>query len=329
MTVFGKTETRGELNLTAAILLAILAAVLACDLWYTKRQLASHKKQYIWLLSQLDLFIYEYSVPYDELRLSDSCAELLQLPPHVYNFTDVVANTKDKKLKQGLSIVKASMDDPESELNRVNIPLKDGSVGVYTVRRKHFYGEKQDKLSVMGVFIDVTADARQESQLRMRAEIDGLTQVYNSATSRMMITQELDTPKDEGYGAFLMMDVDKFKSVNDNYGHQIGDKALQFLAKTLKSSVRGEDIVGRLGGDEFCVFLRRVSDKKLVEGICQKLNLAMASQLTEQMVGCPVTISIGGAMAHAGDTLDELYKRADESLYIVKERGRNSYWVAE
>lgn len=317
------------MSYTAALALTLLAIGLGVDLWYTKRQLSSHKKQYIWLLSQLDLFIYEYSVPYDELRLSDSCAELLQLPPHIYNFTDVLNNTKDKRLKQSLDIIRASMDDDGGEINRVNITAKDGTKGVYTVRRKHFYGERQEKLSVMGVFIDVTADAEQEDELRVRAEIDGLTQVYNSATSRSMIKQELAAPKDKGYGALLVLDVDKFKHVNDNYGHQTGDKALQFLAKTLKSCVREEDIVGRLGGDEFCVFLRRVSSKDIVVSTCQKLNLAMASQLTEQMVGCPITISIGGAMAHPGDELDDLYKRADGQLYVVKEKGRNSHSVAD
>ena len=317
------------MSYTATVLVAILFIAVSCDLWYTKRQLANHKKQYIWLLSQLDLFIYEYSVPYDELRLSDSCAELLQLPTHIYNFTDVLANTRDKQMKHALDIVNSSMHDTDSDINRINIKLKDGTQGIYTVRRKQFYSDKQEMLSVMGVFIDVTADALQENQLRQRAEIDGLTQVYNSATTRQMIKQELAAPKEKGYGAFLMMDVDKFKSVNDNYGHQVGDKALQFLAKTLKSSVREDDIVGRLGGDEFCVFLRRVSDKAIVESTCNQLNLAMASLLTEQMVGCPITISIGGAMAHPGDTLDDLYNRADGQLYIVKEKGRNSFSVTE
>ena len=123
-----------------------------------------------------------------------------------------------------------------------------------------------------------------------------------------------------GTGAFFMIDLDRFKQINDTYGHAEGDRVVRQTAEILKSLFRKEDIVGRLGGDEFCVFFtgqnRAPYLARKAEQICQAVRAIHPAQ-----DGAPGTsASIGIAGRTGGETFDELYRRADRALYIQKSK---------
>ena len=120
--------------------------------------------------------------------------------------------------------------------------------------------------------------------------------------------------------AFLIIDVDKFKLVNDNFGHEVGDLVLKKVAKLLQESFRATDYPARIGGDEFAVILTdmTVEMQPVIEGKIQKMN----EILMNPEDGLPqVSLSVGGAFSEKGFT-EDLYKRADVALYEVKEHGR-------
>ncbi|MEG2671983.1 MAG: GGDEF domain-containing protein [Ruthenibacterium sp.] len=123
--------------------------------------------------------------------------------------------------------------------------------------------------------------------------------------------------------AFLIVDVDNFKSINDTYGHMLGDEALRTLGKTLRATFRAEDIIARLGGDEIVIFLKNIQSAELAVARGRKVCDAMEQQRigTEKV---RITCSAGVAMAPVdGGTIKELYHHADIALYEAKHKGKN------
>jgi diguanylate cyclase (GGDEF)-like protein len=124
-------------------------------------------------------------------------------------------------------------------------------------------------------------------------------------------------------GALLIIDADNFKTVNDRYGHDRGDEALVKIASTIKSTLRSPDIVGRLGGEEFGVFLPGVGPdqaKLVAERIRQSVSSAdfAPSGKPHQL-----SVSVGGAVFDGQLPFAELFRLADQQLYVAKRDGRN------
>lgn len=156
-----------------------------------------------------------------------------------------------------------------------------------------------------------------EILLRHQAEHDALTGIINRGAFEQI--KEVLRVKCQPI-ALLLVDVDKFKLVNDGFGHEVGDLVLQKVARLLKESFRATDYPARIGGDEFAVILTEISAAQQSR-IEQKLNHINEALLTP-MDGLPqVSLSIGGAFSPAGYT-DDLYRQADKALYQVKENGR-------
>jgi diguanylate cyclase (GGDEF)-like protein len=119
-----------------------------------------------------------------------------------------------------------------------------------------------------------------------------------------------------------IFDLDDFKQINDTGGHQMGDRVLQEVARGLKTSTRPDDVVARIGGDEFAVLASGLTLRQ-----AENRLRAILSQLTTTMAGTPqvprVTMSCGAAECSAGDTMQSLMSRADQALYDAKRKGKN------
>ncbi len=126
----------------------------------------------------------------------------------------------------------------------------------------------------------------------------------------------------------LFFDIDHFKNVNDNHGHIVGDKILKLVSKTIKSSLRLEDKVGRWGGEEF-IALIKTDDKMELTIIAEKLRSLVEHSYyqTKDNKNLGVTISIGGTMYEKGETAESLISRADKNMFYSKENGRNKVTV--
>lgn len=131
-------------------------------------------------------------------------------------------------------------------------------------------------------------------------------------------------PSNEIVAAFMILDLDHFKEVNDTKGHMAGDELLRQVGQTLKNSVRVTDMVGRLGGDEFLIYLAPIDSEDI---FCQKANqICEAVRLLTKDTA--VTVSIGiTPVFRSGGTFHDLYEKADAALYKAKESGRDCYYV--
>lgn len=156
-----------------------------------------------------------------------------------------------------------------------------------------------------------------EVMLRHRAEHDPLTGLINRGGFEQL--KNMLQIKGEALG-FIMIDVDRFKQVNDGYGHEVGDQVLKKVAGALESKFRAGDHVARIGGDEFAVILTGMT-KDMSAVVTQKIEELNEALMHPSDGLPPVSLSVGGAFSEDGFT-DDLYNQADTALYAVKKGGR-------
>lgn len=158
-------------------------------------------------------------------------------------------------------------------------------------------------------------------RLRIMAATDGLTACLNRNAFSAQV--DIRVAADGRAGALLIADVDRFKLINDRFGHQAGDRALELIAETLRVTVRAGDIVGRLGGEEFGIFLPNI-DRVSAGRVAERLRLAVADiAFIAEGRRHPLSISIGGVVFDDAASFEILFHEADERLYHAKQTGRN------
>lgn len=174
---------------------------------------------------------------------------------------------------------------------------------------------------------NITARKEAENELVYLSNHDMLTNVYNRPAFETVLKKEIvKSHKENTSFAILLMDLDNFKTVNDTYGHHIGDQLLVTIAKQLQENVRKEDTVARLGGDEFIILLSSIRDLKEVDIFAQHLVKRFNKPFKLENHYFHVTISVGIAVAPLSEKDGTtLLKNADIALYNVKELGRNNY----
>lgn len=182
-------------------------------------------------------------------------------------------------------------------------------------------------LVVILVVYMIRKGGQKNRELLKASQTDALTGLYNKKVTEERINAALREQPDALH-AFLILDLDRFKEVNDGYGHAAGDAVLCGFAKLLRSYFRENDVVGRIGGDEFIVFMKHVdsreSVKTRVSSLVQKIGELEFAEMPEH-----ITSSIGVAFApEQGDCYMDLYKAADGALYETKRHGRNGYTVS-
>lgn len=170
---------------------------------------------------------------------------------------------------------------------------------------------------------EVRKDLQQAlDQETLKSYTDSLTGLKNRAWLEKQLKYLLKT----GHGGTLFMtDLDNFKSMNDTYGHMVGDAVLQNFAETLKQYAKEDDILCRLGGDEFVAFFTDLTNQKDAADIAAGVIKTFAEKMGAMGYAGIVSVSIGAKITRGGEAFENLYSDADETLYFVKENGKNSY----
>lgn len=164
---------------------------------------------------------------------------------------------------------------------------------------------------------------REVSDMRAKSRQDVLTGLWNRAYAEEIVNRLIEGG---AKGALMMMDMDNFKSVNDNYGHIAGDRTLQVFAETLRSFSSEGDILCRLGGDEFLVFVKDETSKTSLSSHAADIISGLRDRIDEFGFDTNLSVSIGIAQTpEDGMAFAELYSSADKALYHVKQNGKNSY----
>jgi len=226
----------------------------------------------------------------------------------------------------------ATIADGEAREAQVFLRHKKGRRVPVLVRVQPIHANDGSVVGAVEIFSDETARlaaARKTKEMERLAFLDQLTQLPNRRYLEMSVKTALTEFQVHGdaFGV-LVMDVDRFKAINDGFGHSTGDKALQEAARILTGALRTTDIVGRWGGDEFLAVVRHVDEKimgQLAERCCA---LMRQTSLVSAEGAVKLSVSVGGAVAGREDSADSVIRRADELMYRSKALGRGRSAVA-
>lgn len=163
-------------------------------------------------------------------------------------------------------------------------------------------------------------DKLQEENERLKklASQDSLTGLLNRGTMEEKVGEAI---RNNRAGVFLIMDIDRFKQINELYGHLTGDKVLQELARVIQYHFFKKDLIGRMGGDEFAVFVRNICRKEMVGSKAESLYSRALQVGREMGIGNRLKVTIGAEQFREGDTFQALYSRADLALRYGKREG--------
>lgn len=215
--------------------------------------------------------------------------------------------------------------------------LLKGEIPLYTIEKRYLKSNKQviwinltstlsrSEIGVPLYFIammeDITERKRLESELFKAATTDKLTGIYNRQVLDGRMAEELERSRRyQQPFSLVMMDIDKFKLINDNHGHLTGDHVLQAVSETMKRSIRGVDLLGRWGGEEFMIVAPGTTAPNAVI-LAEKLRQALEKLEVDNLKN--ITASFGVTEYQAEDSLDAMIKRVDSFLYKAKQGGRN------
>ncbi len=286
-------------------------------------------ERYVGILNRTENVLFEWDMERDVMEFSDTWDEIF----HIQSPTGKVRDW----LSHGSHI---HPDDIPLLLDRI-INLENGSdqetqeirvatdQGRYLWCRVHAHANRNDRgrlTGVMGVITSVEAEKQKERMLQDRAERDSLTKLLNKDAGKKKITDYLAHYPQGASCAMLIIDLDDFKLVNDQFGHLYGDAVLSKVGHEIKRHFKGHDIVCRIGGDEFLVLVRGLTDRMLLEERCRRLIASFCESLKAQNANLMVSCSIGIALApEHGKTYYELFTHADQALYRAKAMGKNTY----
>lgn len=206
---------------------------------------------------------------------------------------------------------------------------KDGSI--VPVERSVSAFMRDGEYFAVGILRDITERRKYQEELKQLARTDKMTGLFNRGHFVEMAKREIE--RSRRYGSplsLIMFDADKFKDVNDTYGHSVGDMVLVSTSKTVAGMVREADVLGRIGGEEFAILLPE-TDLDAAEEVAEKIRLAVEEAFVELEDGRQVqfTVSLGVAVFSKDiDDIEDLLKKADTALYLAKANGRNRYEVA-
>ena len=189
--------------------------------------------------------------------------------------------------------------------------------GVYRWFEFQVTVSEEDRNIYIGYMRNIDNRKNEIDMLRKQSSIDAMTGVYNKVTAFERIGRYLSENPDT-LNAFIFLDIDNFKQINDLFGHNRGDEVITFLTHKLKMAFRTDDIIARFGGDEFIVFMKNLPDRKIA--------LARAEDIIELCnrydgfgdTGWKLSISGGVAFSRKNMTVQELFCEADEMLYKAK-----------
>lgn len=284
-------------------------------------QLLEHERmKYDFFAAMSQEVMFEYTAASPMVTISAWGAEKLGLPEIIVN------PQEDQELlqhfgfaenlkKMSEAVRKTTRENPQVSMN-CKLQVKGEERWYRFIVRAEWSDEDDPQyLGVIGKAVDIHDSTMYMNDLERKASRDSLTGLYNHAYAKELIAQRIES-EPSGQFALAILDLDHFKEANDSYGHQFGDEVLKCVAGWLQSSVRSRDIVARVGGDEFLLF---IDSKGQEEAAVQRIYHALLGSYENFQI----SISMGVVRAaDVGADYETMFRAADQALYTVKRGGR-------
>ena len=273
------------------------------------------------------------------LDLKENRLEVLHCSPHIAAIIgertsnvkevlqDVMRKMTDEQYMDDMMefIDFSTLDERMKELNTITMEFVGNKSGWCRARFIAVDYDEDGKLSrVLWLVENIDADKRKTNHLLYLSETDLMTGIRNRGSGERKIKEYMEANRQ---GMFCLLDVDKFKQINDEYGHAVGDKVLIEVARCLKEAFHDGDVVMRLGGDEFAVFALGVTEINWAMPLLRDFFGKLEEINIPELHGKKIRVSLGAAFKVDGDDLDfeSLYKNADSCTYLSKKVIGNTY----
>ncbi len=288
-------------------------------------ELALHRS----VLSETQNILFEWDSVADTIRFSRTWKEVFGYEPLKDRLRSAITTDSHfhpNDIPAFMSSVRALESGSSPQTVDVRIAKADGRYLWCRFRSIGSYDSNRALQKITGIITNVDAEKHAAQALRDQAERDSLTRLLNKHTARRQAEAYLAAFPKGAQCAMLILDLDNFKHINDYYGHMFGDAVLSQAAKEIRRLFRPNDIVSRIGGDEFMVLMCGTSDRELVEKRCRQLTRLFRNlfpgQLPENTIGCSIGIALS---PEHSSTYTELFRQADTALYRAKAQGKNGY----
>ena len=312
--------------MTSGLLLVALTA-LGClgIVWLLLRQkkrLNLEEKRYTMLEQFSDTLLFEYHYDTDTLSFTPNAQQRLQLaeltitalsdPQKTFN---LLYPDDYPILTEMLQAIPTPEEADQTLTRELRLCCLDGNYRWFDCQYKYLLEPTGKANLIIGKLSDITDQRSREMFLQEQARRDALTGIYNKIGEKL-IDQRLSAC---GSGLFFMMDLDNFKMINDTFSHAAGDRLLTQVGALLRSTFRSDDLLARIGGDEFVMFIPESTSIDLAQQKAQALLKAIQSLEIAPSSDEQLTASIGIAVSpQDGVTYDQLYQAADQAMYRVK-----------
>lgn len=277
------------------------------------------------IMDQATDIIFEWDIPQDVLHFSHNWKKRFGYEAIRDDISRRIPHSENIHKEDMPAFIKIMEDTAKgTPYSETEFRIRDiaGSYMWCRIRATALYNADGKAVKAVGVIVDIDEEKRQKQSLIDRAQRDELTGLYNKVTMHSLVEKSLKKPLVSGFRVLMMVDVDRFKEVNDTYGHLCGDRILSGVAQALVQNTDFNDYVGRIGGDEFLVYLASVKDeeeaRRKAEDILGKIEMIRPEQEAP-----PITCSIGVVLSRR-ENVDyfTLYHCADQALYDRKDHGR-------
>lgn len=287
-------------------------------------KLLEHERNRFKIMSSLSReIIFEYNAVPEMITFSDWCAEFLGLPVKIYNPADSTFGKKvfnKKDFKDLIKHIKATSPENPRVIEKYLLDLKGVQTWckVYVLTMWNVDSDKPELEGAIGKIVDLNDEINEIKYLETEVEKDFRTGLLNHRAAKQKINDMLASSGKKKF-ALIMFDLDNLKQANDDRGHLFGDELIEHIAKVARANTRDEDIVARIGGDEFIIFMEY---KRAIESQIKRIFRC----LTEKFTDFNMSVSMGVATTDGSITdYDKLFARADTAAYAVKKGGKNSY----
>ncbi|MFI3173153.1 MAG: sensor domain-containing diguanylate cyclase, partial [Eubacteriales bacterium] len=270
--------------------------------------------------------IFKIDIKHKTMQHRSDCAEIFGIPALVEDFPE--------------SISKGDVIHPE-DLDAYMVyarAMAAGIGGIHDVRIKHVTGKYEkyrilskalndthgEPISLLGKLVNI----QELTEMEERANYDLLTHTMNKISFQTKVSEILAVSQLTSKHAIYFLDLDDFKNVNDSFGHEFGDYLLETASKRMRNAIREQDIIGRVGGDEFVIFLNACGDEETLIKRGSLILETIGREYVSDTGRANIKSSIGIAIyPDHGTTYEELYRKADAALYHSKRLGKNTVTI--
>lgn len=273
--------------------------------------------------------LFEYDIETDTMTNAQKFAEIFGRNPVIAKFLEKkeeIQNVQSEDWNVYKDFCNSLNSGKEMVESEFRIMGKDGVYVWCHLRGKTIFNKNRKPIKVIGKIVNIDIQKKELEKLIFKAQRDPLTNLYNKTNTKDLINCRLLNRFSEEYYSLMIIDIDNFKNINDTYGHLTGDMVLSGIVMKMKEVFSEEDVLGRIGGDEFVILMKYIEGTDMVDKKAKSLGDGVATTIFHEDPSLRVTISIGIAdYPLDGKNYDELLEHADKALYSVKNQGKNHF----